>query len=74
MKLPEWDKQCEKATECQCGPFELGVLHCLRSIAVSLESAVMLMATQFDQITPSHMDGVMGQLDAHSVREVPDAD
>lgn len=71
MKLPEWSELAEEALV-KHGPAasRLARLHCLRSIAVSLECIAKTLSCQFSPSTRDH-ECWIERLDGHSVREVP---
>lgn len=76
MKLPELDAQriedsCDTHVDGSISQFELSMLHCARSIAVSLETIAAILGREFHSITDDQYDAVVMQLKAHSVREVP---
>jgi hypothetical protein len=78
MKLPDIDDH--KATQLAgyVNPFQLAQLHCLRSIAVSLEcmAATGVAAVEdtdgIKGMTRACMSEILSRLNAHSVREVAD--
>ncbi len=73
MKLPEIDEvQLEIAMTGQ-NHIELAQLHCLRSIAVSLEVMAGVVTRETKQGSEDHIIAVLSRLRAHSVREPTDA-
>lgn len=70
MKLPELDSN--SLTKLTPGaqilrPFELAQLHCLRSIATSLECLVAMRVQEVKGMTRATKTDILSRLDAHSV-------
>ncbi len=66
MKLPELTEEMEESFA-SCEPREVAMLHCLRSIAVSLECILVVMGGAAEEIGAETFDQLVNIVEAHSV-------
>lgn len=72
MKLPEIDEHFETCIAEQATPVEIAQLHCLRSIAVSLESLVGVIGLQDKGLDAKTFKRIVAMLAYHSVADTLD--